>query len=245
MAKGKYEKWQTPEGILKLEGWARDGLTDEQIAHNIGIRRPTLYEWKKKYPDISDALKRGKEVVDREVENSLLRRATGTKTRTVTYKMVKVDEEVLKVRRVRFLNGYKLDHPELSKSELTLIAIENVPTYERIPMIEVENELAPDTSAAIFWLKNRKPELFRDQSFKGLNDAQAAKARADVRKANAEAEIAEIKVASLKETDSSTENRIAILMDKINDELVNGDDSNRTEPDLHNQTDPSDARRPD
>ena len=77
MAKGKYEYWLTPEGLLKLEGWARDGLTDEQIAQNIGISRDTLYAWKKKYPDISDTLKRGKEVVDRQVENALLKRALG------------------------------------------------------------------------------------------------------------------------------------------------------------------------
>ncbi len=42
MAKGKYEKWITPEGLLLLEGWARDGLTDEQIAHNMGITTSTL-----------------------------------------------------------------------------------------------------------------------------------------------------------------------------------------------------------
>ena len=42
MAKGKYEYWLTPEGLLKLEGWARDGLTDEQIAHNMCIAYSTL-----------------------------------------------------------------------------------------------------------------------------------------------------------------------------------------------------------
>ena len=77
MAKGKYEYWLTPEGLLKLEGWARDGLTDEQIAVNIGISRSTLNAWKDKYSDISDTLKRGKDVVDRQVENALLRRALG------------------------------------------------------------------------------------------------------------------------------------------------------------------------
>lgn len=58
-----------------LEGWARDGLTDEQIAHNIGISAQTLYDWKNKYPEISEALKRGKEVVDYEVENALVQQA--------------------------------------------------------------------------------------------------------------------------------------------------------------------------
>lgn len=211
MAKGKYEEWQTPEGILKLEGWARDGLTDEQIAHNIGIRRSTLYDWKNKYPDISDALKRGKEVVDREVENSLLRRATGTKTHSVTYKMVKVDEDVLKARRVRFLNSYKLNHPDLSKNELMLVAVENVPTYERIPIMEVENELAPDTSAAIFWLKNRKPEMFRDQSFRDLNKAQ-------IRKANAEADIMEAKAKRENNGDGTDAVNVNIVMPNSKEE---------------------------
>ena len=58
-----------------LEGWARDGLTDEQIAHNAGSTAATLDEWKKKYPEISEALKKGKEVVDFEVENALLQTA--------------------------------------------------------------------------------------------------------------------------------------------------------------------------
>lgn len=77
VAKGKYEYWLTPEGLVLLEGWARDGLTDEQIAHNMGIASSTLYDWKKRYPEISESLKRGKEIVDRQVENALLKRALG------------------------------------------------------------------------------------------------------------------------------------------------------------------------
>lgn len=52
MAIGKYKEWLEPEGLLKLEGWARNGLTDEQIAQNMGITAKTLYEWKKKYSEI-------------------------------------------------------------------------------------------------------------------------------------------------------------------------------------------------
>ena len=75
MAKGKYKEWLEPDGLLLISAWARDGLTDEQIADNMGVSRSTLNEWKKKYPDISDTLKRGKEVVDIEVENALYRAA--------------------------------------------------------------------------------------------------------------------------------------------------------------------------
>ena len=42
MANGKYEQWLEPEGLTLLEGWARDGLTDEQIANNMGIVPSTL-----------------------------------------------------------------------------------------------------------------------------------------------------------------------------------------------------------
>lgn len=75
MAKGKYEYWLTEEGLLLLEGWARDGLTDEQIAHNIGISTSTLNNWKNKYVEILESLKKGKEVVDYAVENALLKNA--------------------------------------------------------------------------------------------------------------------------------------------------------------------------
>lgn len=72
MAKGKYEKWLEPENLILIDGWARDGLTDEQIAKNMSISYSTLKDWKNKYSAISAALKKGKEVVDYQVENALL-----------------------------------------------------------------------------------------------------------------------------------------------------------------------------
>lgn len=130
MAKGKYEYWITPEGLLKIEGWARDGLTDAQIAENIGIRAGTLYDWKNRFPDISETLKRGKEVVDRQVENALLKRALG-----YTYQ---------ETTRERALN------PDTGEIGLTVTKV-------------VTKQVVPDTTAQIFWLKNRKPEIWRDK----------------------------------------------------------------------------------
>lgn len=128
--RGKFVEWLTPEGLIKIEGWARDGLTDEQIAHNVGISRSTLAVWKNKYQDISDALKRGKEVVDRQVENALLKRALG-------YRYEEVTKEIV--------------FDEISqKDELTVTKV-------------VTKEVAPDTTAQIFWLKNRKPNDWRDK----------------------------------------------------------------------------------
>lgn len=75
IAKGKHEKWLTDNGIVLLKGWARDGLTDKQIAKNMGVAVSTLYDYKKKHPDISEALKEGKEVADYYIENALYAKA--------------------------------------------------------------------------------------------------------------------------------------------------------------------------
>lgn len=77
MAKGKYAEWLEKDNLIRLEGWARDGLTDEQIAHNMGINTSTLYDWKNKYSEIRETLKKTKEIVDMEVENALLKSAHG------------------------------------------------------------------------------------------------------------------------------------------------------------------------
>ena len=71
----KIDEWLEQDKLILLEGWARDGLTYEQIAHNMGIGLTTLKEWRQKDATISSTLKRGREVVDYEVENALLKSA--------------------------------------------------------------------------------------------------------------------------------------------------------------------------
>lgn len=130
MAKGKYKRWLEPEGLLKIEAWARNGLTDQQIADNMGITPKTLYRWKDSYSQICQSLKRGKEVVDIQVENALLKRALG-------YSYDEVTRELC-------------DDNETGKGKLKITKV-------------VTKNVAPDTTAQIFWLKNRKPESWRDK----------------------------------------------------------------------------------
>lgn len=75
MAKTTYKDWEAEEKILLLQGWARNGLTNEQIASNMDIVVSTLWEWRKKSPKISNALKIGKDEADIQVENALYRAA--------------------------------------------------------------------------------------------------------------------------------------------------------------------------
>lgn len=136
MAKGKYQYWLTPDGLLLLEAWARDGLSDEQLAHNMGIATSTLYEWKKRFPEMSEALKKGKDVVDVEVENALLLKAMGFKE-TV--------RKAVKVKEVQYKDGKRVSEKE------------------HIEYVDEEVFIPPDTTAQIFWLKNRRPEQWRDK----------------------------------------------------------------------------------
>lgn len=75
MAKTTYTDWEADEKILLLQGWARNGLTNEQIASNMDIVVSTLWEWRKKSPKISNALKIGKYEADIQVENALYKAA--------------------------------------------------------------------------------------------------------------------------------------------------------------------------
>ncbi|MCQ2010557.1 DNA-packaging protein [Sporolactobacillus sp. STSJ-5] len=162
MSKGKYERWITVEGLTMIGGWAREGCTDEQIAHNIGISRSTLNEWKKKFPDISDTLKKGKEVVDYQVENALLKRALGYTFTEKKYELVKMSDEEYYAKKMQIVNRYKLEHPEATMEDIRVVEL-GVSKYKSVVMEERVKEIAPDTTAQIFWLKNRKPAKWRDK----------------------------------------------------------------------------------
>ncbi len=237
MAKGKYEDWLTTEGLIKIEGWARDGLTDEQIASNMGICRDTLIQWKKKYSDISDTLKRGKDVIDRQVENALLKRALGYSYDEVTRERVEdttqksrhggqggisecewdickayfgnkcaycgTNDKMTKDHIVPFTqhgelkisnivpacqkcNSSKKDNdmvewfknqPFFSKDRLSRICeyeqvINDIveplsdTKYKTVVTKVVTKAVIPDTTAQIFWLKNRKPNEWGDRKDK-------------------------------------------------------------------------------
>ena len=78
-------KWLEEDGLALIEGWAREGATHEQIAQRMGIGRSTLYKWKMKYPQIAEALRRGREVTDCLVEKALLEKALGGDLRAQMY----------------------------------------------------------------------------------------------------------------------------------------------------------------
>ena len=66
---GRPEKYEDTFPLL-AEGYAREGMIDKEIAAKLGVSEATFYEYQKKYPEFSEAIKRGKKPVDVEVENA-------------------------------------------------------------------------------------------------------------------------------------------------------------------------------
>lgn len=67
----------TPEVLEKIEHYAGLGLTQEQIAHNMGIHPSTLTEKKGTEAEVAEAIKRGLDKGIQKVTNALMENAQG------------------------------------------------------------------------------------------------------------------------------------------------------------------------
>lgn len=123
---------------LLAEDYARQGMIDREIARSLGISRAIFYEYQKKYPDFLDSIKRGKAPIDFEVENALLKRALGYEYEEV---MVK----------------YKPGKSDKDKDKPKAAVIR-----------KTTKQVIPDVTAQIFWLKNRRPRLWKDKHIVGM-----------------------------------------------------------------------------
>lgn len=85
MAKGRYQKWLENENLILIQGWKRNGLTDEQIAHNMGISINTLNKWKQRFAQIRQALKVGHEQANFIVEGELFKKAVKGNTTAMIF----------------------------------------------------------------------------------------------------------------------------------------------------------------
>ena len=136
-------EWITEDNLLRIKGWARDGLTDKMIAKSkIGIAERTFTDWKKRQPAISAALKEGRAPIDVEIEDSMAKSAKGF--------MVK-EKKPFKVKTVKRKDGMELSE-------------------EHIEVVEVERFIEPKVAAQIYWLKNRKPNNWKDKQVQDITD---------------------------------------------------------------------------
>jgi transcriptional regulator with XRE-family HTH domain len=92
----------------RIPSWRKQGLTEEQIAQKLGIAYSTLNLYKDSHLALSEALKKGKEELIEELEDSLYKKAMG-------YEYEEVEtwiEEVDGVQKKRVKRVKKIAHPD-------------------------------------------------------------------------------------------------------------------------------------
>ena len=79
MAESKYDE-NFPERAMDF---ASEGMTDSQIAYQLGVSRSTFYNYKQQHSRFAEAIDVGRDVIDSRVENRLLELALGNYTITI------------------------------------------------------------------------------------------------------------------------------------------------------------------
>lgn len=111
------------------------GAIDEDLASFFNVAVSTINKWKIDYPLFLESLKKGKEEADAQIALSLFNRAKGAIIHT---------QQAFKVKEVTVINGKRTE-------------------IESVKIVNLQQEQPPDTTAAIFWLKNRRPDRWRDK----------------------------------------------------------------------------------
>lgn len=136
MAKSQYDLKVVPNMEL-IQKWARCGVSNEEIRKNLGIGKTTWYKYVNEHIELSELLKKTREIVDAEVENALLKKALGF--------------------RVTVKKTFKVKNIEYNKQG------KKIKEEEELKTVDDELYFPPDLGAQCFWLKNRNPEEWRDK----------------------------------------------------------------------------------
>jgi len=123
--------------IPKAHSLCSLGATIEQIAEVFDVSAETVRRWMLKYPDFCGSIRVGARPADDKVEMTLFRRALGYETIETekTYEMAEVED------------------PETGE----------IKVFKKLTAVKEKiREVPPDTTAAQFWLKNRRPEEWRE-----------------------------------------------------------------------------------
>ena len=130
--------------LEKVKDWYRNGATEEEVAKKLGISLRSLHNYKTRYPEFLEAVSKSRDIADAEVEAALFKRAIGYKYTEITKERI-----IDKSQKARHEQG-EFELTEDDKGELLVTK-------------EVIKSVAPDVTAQIFWLKNRRSDKWRDK----------------------------------------------------------------------------------
>lgn len=124
-----------PEYTEQVEKLCKLGTTDRDLCLFFNVSHQTVENWKKTHPEFFLALMNGKRDADLNVTEAMYKNATGYEY---------YEEQPVKFRETFYANG------KVSK------------VREYVEFVKVKRHRPADTTAQIFWSKNRRPDLWRD-----------------------------------------------------------------------------------
>ncbi|MDK9712324.1 hypothetical protein [Acidaminobacter sp.] len=147
-------KWPTIEkNLFLIEMWCKEGMLEKDIAKQLGVSVSTFEEHKKNHPELRDALKKGKEIVDYEVENSLYKKCVGHYVK---------EGKAFKCKEIYYdENGNRCER-------------------ETVQVVELDTFIPPDTLAMAMWLNNRRSDKWRRNANKEKLDDEKLKMEKEI-----------------------------------------------------------------
>ena len=124
-----------PEYTEQVEKLCKLGTTDRDLCLFFNVAAQTVENWKKTYPEFFLALMKGKQEADANVTEAMYMNATGYEY---------YEEQAVKLRETSYVDG-----------KVTKVR-------EYVELVMVKRHQPADTTAQIFWSKNRRPDLWRD-----------------------------------------------------------------------------------
>lgn len=148
----------------QVEKLCRLGATDKEIADFFEVCEDTVNEWKKVHPKFSASIKRGKLLADANVADRLYQRAIGFEHDSEEIKLLPFGRPKAQEHK----NEEDGEGEEKEPAE----SVDQLGEHPNIIRVPVKKIYPPDTTAAIFWLKNRQPKKWRDKVEQGFTNGE-------------------------------------------------------------------------
>ena len=140
---GKYNEWLEPEKLEQIKNWAAKGCTNKEIAQNMGITPACLCEWKNRFNEFVEAIKKGRELSVQAIENKFFQTAFGGV------------EEIIEVVEEKTVIDHKGNEHKIVDKKTTT------------------RKLPPNVTAQIFYLKNHAGYSDKPKEFEEVEDTDA------------------------------------------------------------------------
>lgn len=140
---GKYQEWLQPDKLEQITNWAAKGLNNKELAQSMNVVMSTFCLWRDKYPEISEAIKKGRQLSVQCIENKFFQTAFGG---------VEEITEVIEEKTV--IDNKGVEHKIVDK-KIT------------------KRKLPPNVTAQIFYLKNKAGYRDNPEESQEVEDTEA------------------------------------------------------------------------